>query len=186
MIESAPAAPLENDEDDKNNEEGINVLPIEVISLAVSTPVEAEQIIESAVAILENTEGGLDLEMARETLDFLIAERNRAATSGDTSASTIYYIFNDAVRKLQSKIEMQDPKESVEIIIDLKVTEAYERISRGELIHAIPLLHTALKDARLQEFWLQGSEERNVKKIEIETLLEATKKKWIEAGRPTT
>lgn len=167
-----PMAPSDDDRED-------------IISMVAETPEESEQFVASMMSRIESAEGILDLEIARETLDFLIAERKRVATSGRPQDAMIFFIFNDAIKKLEAKIETQNPKEAVEAVIDSKVAEAYERIARGELIHAIPLLHTALKNAQFQDFWSESSEMRNAKRVELETLLAATRQKWIEAGRPT-
>lgn len=155
-----------------------------VYYMAIETPDQAEQAIALMMSRIETAEGDARLEIVRESLDFCIAERNSAERDGKINSAQMSLIFNDAVVMLESMIEMQSPKETPEAVIEYKLKEAHEKIEKGELIHAIPLLHTALHNAQFKRFWSGNSQEVAIKRAEIETLWASTKERWIAAGRP--
>lgn len=189
-IELGDAADLGSAE--RRNEMGrATLISGEIINSMEAESVEqAEELVGSMMSEINKVKGRARLELIRESLDFLTAERNRAeasmrGSSEKAHSASIFLTYEEAIKKLDSMLELQSPKEKVEAIIESKLKEAYEKIESGALIDAIPLLHTALKNAQFQRFWARNSPEIAVKRTEIETLLASTRERWVASGKPT-
>ncbi|MCF7865164.1 MAG: hypothetical protein K9M11_01505 [Candidatus Pacebacteria bacterium] len=176
---------------DKRSEMGrATLISGEIVNSMKAELVEqAEELVGSMMSEINKVKGRARLELIRESLDFLTAERNRAelsmrGSSGKVHSASIFLTYEEAIKKLESMLELQSPKEKVEAVIESKLKKAYEKIETGALIDAIPLLYTALTNPQFKRFWARNTPEIAIKRAEIETLLASTRERWEAAGKP--
>lgn len=188
-IESGDVASPESAE--RRSEMGrATLISSEIINSMEAELVEqAEELVGSMMSEINKVKGRARLELIRESLDFLTAERNRAessmrGSSGKVHSASIFLTYEEAIKKLESILELQSPKEKVEAVIESKLKEAYKKIESGALIDAIPLLYTALNNPQFKRFWAKNIPDIAVKRAEIETLLTSTRERWEAAGKP--
>ena len=145
----------------------------QILFTKIETVAQAQELAQQVMRTLESSDESTKLSVAREVLDFLIAEENRVKKNTTEHSEEIARVFGEAAEIVELLIESFGPKESTRQRIDKKIEEAQRYIESEQFIHAVPILYEALNGKPYNSFWKKG--ENQEKRVELKALFEVTK-----------